>query len=297
MFVLKCAFSLNKLTKIYFVWYNIMKYTLSKSNILTLFLNWFRKQITTEAIKPQRLNLVNNMRIAICDDESIQRKTISEYIMSYGRIHSIKFYVEEFSCGEELVDAYEKDVRFDMVILDAQMKELDGVQTGARIRELDKNVIMLFATAFSHYVQGAFRLNASQYLNKPIKEELFHEEMDRAIEILNKKQFKYKISTKGQTVVVEVKDLYFIETNNRQLKAVTAKGNFLFSGKIKDEENKLAGYDFIRCHQGFLVNMAHINEIKSTCFTLQNGFIIPISKHLVKEVKAQFNRFLSGCKI
>ncbi len=100
------------------------------------------------------------MRIAVCDDEKEVRLLLS------GKIR--KLYPEAdvfcYGSGEELLRSTEP---FDILFLDIQMEGQNGMETAARLRKKDRDVILVFITALEEYVFQAFDVGAFHYLVKP----------------------------------------------------------------------------------------------------------------------------------
>ena len=67
--------------------------------------------------------------------------------------------------------------------------------------------------------------------------------------------------------------------------------DFIANGNLKDIENEIAEYGFIRIHQSYLVNFQYINIIKQKEIVLDNGQSLPISRGKYENVKMQFVRF------
>lgn len=234
------------------------------------------------------------MRFAICDDEETCRENIINNI-ALTQNKNIQIEIFEFSSGEDLVDSYEKGNRYDVIFLDVEMRQMSGVEAGQAIRKLDNEVIFIFITGHTKYVPEAFILNAFQFLVKPLNQEVFNKELERTISTFLKKKFKYRIDYKNETTVLEIKDILYIETYNRHLRAVTATNKYEYIGKLSQQEKKLIEYDFVRCHQGYIVNMQNIKTIEKNSFILFNNEQIPISKYLKSEVTKKYNKFISGC--
>lgn len=236
------------------------------------------------------------MRIAICDDEKACRDTIAELISQIDTGGS-KINIFEYDDGEEIIQAYKRGQRYDLVFLDVEMPKTSGINAGCVIREHDKNVIFIFVTGHVKYVPEAFRLHAFQYLTKPIEKNTFVKEFLRAVSTYRKMKTSYKIICKHNEISLQIKDVVRIETYGRHLKAVTDTGEFLYWGSINAEERKFAMCDFARCHRAYIVNMHYIVKIEKNECVLQNGERIPISKHLKKQFMERYNKFVSGCYI
>lgn len=231
------------------------------------------------------------MRIAICDDEPLYHKIILEYLQPY-LLKNSDISVEVFSSGNKLIEAYNSGNRYDLMFLDVEMPGLLGVEVAQIVKNIDNSIILIFITAYTRYVKDAFCINAFQCLLKPITREVFNEEFERALNCYRKMKSKYSITYNDKTRIFEVKDIAYIETFHRRLRLSTLSENYEYVGNIGVEEKRLANYGFIRCHQGYLVNMHCICQMENNCFTLPNQIRIPISKHLKSYVLLEYNSFI-----
>lgn len=108
------------------------------------------------------------MRIAICDDEAVQLQLIA----SYGRISkhlSSTLTIECYSNADALLFAYQEDYAIPILLLDIQMKGLNGMELAKLVRKYSKDTIIIFITGVSDYVYDGFNVQALNYLMKPIK--------------------------------------------------------------------------------------------------------------------------------
>lgn len=236
------------------------------------------------------------MRIAICDDDNEFRGLISDYLQPYKEKYP-EITESNFCCGEDLISAYAKGQQFDILFLDIQMKDFDGVETAKIIRETDSNAIIIFITSFVSFVSDTFRVGAFQFLMKPLKQAAFNIDFERAIERYKINHYKYSVKWKDVTSAFEISDIYFIEASNRHLVVYTQDEMFEYVGKISEEADKLKSYNILKCHQSYLVNFRHIKRIDNNKIYLSNRLQIPISRHLKVRIKAAFNDFILGCSV
>jgi DNA-binding LytR/AlgR family response regulator len=109
--------------------------------------------------------------------------------------------------------------------------------------------------------------------------------------------YKYLVKQKDKTHVLEISDIHYIESSGRHIVVVTEKNQYDCVGKISDEEKKLGGYNFVKCHQGYLVNVVYIKVIESNIILLTSGKEIPLSRHFRVNVKNVFCKYILGCTV
>jgi len=233
------------------------------------------------------------MRIAICDDEQRQRENIASFIEPH-RADYPAITVSEFCCGEDLLAALEAGQAFDFFFLDIQMKEIDGIETAQEIRKSNPHTIIFFITSFVGYVSAAFTLNAFQFLVKPVKQEAFEREFNRAIHKYLMEHQKYMIESKSRTVTLEIKDITYLESSKHFIIIHAGRREYVKRGNLNAEEAKLCPYGFVRTHQAFLVNMAFIFEILQEDVVLRDGSKAMVSIRRRADVLQNYNQYLAG---
>ena len=102
------------------------------------------------------------MRIAICDDEKKYREETKNCIKEYNP----EFEIVEFEDGSDLVKAKEA---FDLILLDVEMPQLDGMTAAKQLRKQKSDAEIVFLTSYEKYVYDAFDIRALQFLKKPRK--------------------------------------------------------------------------------------------------------------------------------
>ena len=106
------------------------------------------------------------IRIALVEDEAEVRAQLQGYVQRHTRQYGTEFAVTEFADGMELLDDYRPV--YDILFLDVEMKHLDGMETARRVRQLDKDVIIVFITNMAQYAIGGYAVGALDYVLKPV---------------------------------------------------------------------------------------------------------------------------------
>lgn len=98
-------------------------------------------------------------------------------------------------------------------------------------------------------------------------------------------------------VTLDVREIHYIETNKHKNFFYTNVNTYSIYKKIGELEEELSGYDFLRIHQSFLVNMRYIQKISSYILTLTTGEQLSVPKARYREVKRRYQDYLEKNQI
>lgn len=232
------------------------------------------------------------IKIAVCDDEKQIRQSIISIIKE--KIKDVEIF--EFSTGKELLDATEE---FNITFLDIAMNEISGIEVAKQIRmkqeqeELAKGII-IFVTGYRDYMEDAFDVNAYHYLVKPIDKDKLADVLGRAMkEVTAREMFEKQyiiLKTSGMQKRVLIKDIYYVESNNKKVIIHTEDGNIEIYGKMDEFENEL-GSNFYRCHRCYLVNMEKISAYSVDNIHVTNGDILILAQKKYSEFIKAYMRY------
>lgn len=222
------------------------------------------------------------MKIAVCDEDKMVRDDIVYLIKK--QIPDVDIFT--FVSGEELIDCGED---FDISFIDIEMEKMTGIDTAKKIRAKQERQgkiksIIIFITKYSDYMESAFDVNAYHYLLKPIDNEKFSEVLKRAWKDIirtSERTSKYiMVKSFGIQHKIFVKDIYYIESNNKKV-IIHTKDSIIASYGRMDELENLLGDEFYRCHRCYLVNMENISAYSADMVKVSNGdkLILAKKKH------------------
>ena len=120
------------------------------------------------------------LNIAICDDIPVMRELLAAIIHEYEKENQIRFHIEQFDSGEQLLETYEKDIRYDLLFLDHHMKKLTGAETALAVRKHDKSCSIVFVTSCDTH-QDFMKASPLQILQKPAGIEDIFQVLDQVL--------------------------------------------------------------------------------------------------------------------
>ena len=221
-------------------------------------------------------------KIAICDDEEIFRKNIYKIIMNYMVKNGLLYEIDEFESGNEFINLGINMRKYDIVFLDINMDEIDGIETAQEIRKVSNDIFIVFVTAFINYAVEGYSVNAIRYILKNNENfaELIFECIDAISKKINhsvkKKEFKFSEGVKN----ISLELLLYIESKLHKLNFHIMEdklNTYSLYGKLDEFEKELEDKAFLRIHR-YLINMKHIVSIYRYKAVLNNGIKLKISK-------------------
>lgn len=236
------------------------------------------------------------MKIAICDDEKECRDSIAAILNDCSN-EFINITTTMFIDGLDLVAAYNEQQCFDIVLLDVEMPGLDGLQTGKAIRKLDKDVIIVFLTSHKQYVFDSLCIEVFDYLIKPPNIKSVRNLLERAHRKYCEQHYVVHFRYEGVSYSLEVTDIVYIEGYNRHIYFNTANVVYKCIGKLNDYDKILTPYGFLRCHQGYLINMKYISSMDNgKIYTTTNKWV-EMSFRKKQECLRAYNRYLTRYRV
>lgn len=228
------------------------------------------------------------LNVAICDDEEYYRHYIENLVRGYLVKKNVLFRIELFENGKDFCETENNFQKFDIIFLDIEMEGMNGMETAYSIREKNCEMDIVFITIMPDYVFEGYKVSAVRYIMKKELDKLLFECL---ADILKKRKcsgHKMEISFVGGKRTVLLDDILYIESKSHKLFFKKGDDVLYMYGKINEMESKMVDYNFARCHQSFLVNLRHIEQINNYLIYLSDGSEIPVSRPRYSEVKMKF---------
>ena len=200
------------------------------------------------------------LRLAIVDDDAAYRSEIRKMLTDYEKEFGESFQITEYTDGDELVENYKSD--FEIILLDVEMEFMDGMSAAEEIRKVDPDVILVFITNMPQYAIKGYRVDALDYILKPISYYAFSQTIKRAIGRRGKSDKTYLVlGIKGGKQKVAVDEIRYIEVINHDLFVHTISGVIETKGSMREMTEQLGDGNFFQCNKGYLVNLAYVDGL------------------------------------
>ena len=217
------------------------------------------------------------IKFAICDDEPAMARELAGYLARYLEEHEVTAYsVSSFSSGRALLEAADG---FDVIFLDIQMEEPDGMETARLLRGQGDHSLLVFVTVLMELVFDAFQVEAYDYLTKPLDAARFARTMDRVLQTLEQRTAASIVIQQGSGCeVVPLSDVVYCEVLGRKVYLHKADGTVTgYYDRLEQLERRVDGR-FFRCHRSYLVNLDYVRGCQTGQVLLSQGERIPVSR-------------------
>ncbi len=229
------------------------------------------------------------INIAIVEDEAMYAKQLEEFLHQYGEENGETFDITIYSDGDQVVHKYKS--QYDILLMDVEMKFMDGMSAAEEIRKVDTEVVIIFITNMAQYAIRGYAVDALDYVLKPVSYFAFSQRLNRAISRMKKREQKViTVNIKGGTVRINIANIYYIESQGHNLILHTILGNYESPGTMKDIEEKLSEMNFCRGNKGYLINLQHVDGIQDGC-ALVKGEQLLLSRSRKKEFMEALTKY------
>src|SRR5579872_6471021 len=237
-------------------------------------------------------NAARRLTAIIVDDEELARHLLREYLQAAGGVDVIS----ECANGFEAVKAISEH-KPDLVFLDVQMPKLDGFEV---LELIDREVAVIFVTAYDQYAMKAFDAHAVDYLLKHFSQDRLDKALERARQRLGQKlppptelarearppqQHLHRIVVKdgARVHIIPEEALDYAEAQDDYVSLHSQRKSYLKQQTISSLEAGLDPERFVRIHRSVIVNLERIAKIEpyakdSRVAVLSDGTQLPVSR-------------------
>lgn len=229
------------------------------------------------------------------DDEPLALYQLSKYIQDTEFLELAGSFRNALIAGKWLLEN-----KADAIFVDIEMPGINGLDF---VRTMKQKPLVVFTTAHSEYALEGFKVDAMDYLLKPIDYDdfirsakkvyrqyhLLHTTTDK----LNNKHILF-VRSEYKTIPLAIEDIIFIESLSEYVRIFSQERKPIMTlGSLKSYQEKLPPNLFLRVHRSYIVNLSSIKSIGNRHLMLTNDVSVPVGKLYEPELRKYINQHFS----
>ena len=229
------------------------------------------------------------MKIAIVEDQQYFTSYLTELLQEWSEREVLEeLQISSYKSGESIIDEYKRrDLDYDVIFMDIELDQIDGVETSRKLRQLGYSGAIVFTTNHQEYkyAQQGYDVGALNYLAKPVQ----LKEITACMERL-KQNTLFRYTYNGVRWSVPHKEILFFESVQHYMKIHTMSQDMkpsLFKGTVPDLLQQLPKI-YVQSHRSYVTNMMQVVKIQNNRLHLKNNDVLAIGSNYLNAVLSAF---------
>lgn len=219
--------------------------------------------------------------IAVLDDKLEEALQTKKLLVPYLEKRNIEYErIDVFQEGKALL---ESEKHYDMLFLDIEVGEENGIEIARILREKNPEMIIIVVTSYIKYSIEGYKIQAARYLLKPIAPSLLYSELDEVLkELLDKPAIVLQENRVKRRL--RIQDIYYFESYGRKVQFHTRAEAFISKESVSYWAERLSD-DFIECYKGIYVHIRYIASLDADTLQLDNKQILPLARRRAETLR------------
>lgn len=217
-----------------------------------------------------------NYKIAICDDSDADRQYVFRMVRLWAGAAGHTASVDCFSSAESFLFHYAEEPNYDILLLDIEMGDMDGVTLAKRLRKTNDTLQIIFITGYSDYISEGYEVAALHFLVKPAKEEKLHAVLHRAAEKLTKNEKVLTFEATGEMVRLPIYQIRYADVQGNYV-TIHGQTDVTIKMSLGELERQLDDR-FYRAGRSVIVNLTQISRVTKAEIRLSDGTSLPLPR-------------------
>lgn len=220
------------------------------------------------------------LQIAICDDEFQVCSEIESIILKFQKESGLEIKMETFYSGESLCEFIQHEHFFDLIFLDIEMKDWNGMKVGGYIRRRleDYTTKLVYISSKEIYDRLLFEVQPFHFIPKPVKPELIVRDICLVLKIIQRTNMGFSYRVGSECYKKPIQEILYFESISRQIKMITKQEKIIFYGTMEEVVEQVPQYQFLQIHRSYLVNYEQVKQFRYKEVIMSNGETLPISQ-------------------
>lgn len=232
-----------------------------------------------------------NLKIAICDDDASQRAYLIDILTPWSKKNRHLIELKEYPGAKSFLFDYAQEKDFDILLLDIEMPEINGIEIAKTVRKENSAVQIIFVTGFYEYFSDGFDVSALHYLIKPVDGGKLYPVLDKAVANLSYRQRSVLLSTAEGDIKVPLTDILYLESENVYVNVHTEHDVYKSRITLSKLSEQLDD-TFFKVHRSYIAGLKHVKKITRNEITMINGAELPLSRGTYDAVHAALIKYL-----
>lgn len=222
---------------------------------------------------------LGHMKILIFEDNETELNNLLQCISVFFKAKDIEYTIKLSNDEKDILD---HTFEYDLIFLDVEVNNINGIELGIKIREINEDVKIIFVTNFTKYLIDGYKAHADRYFLKPIKQSEFNIELNSVLKNYIEKHSGF-FDEKVSPYKIYYKDILYVEFYNRKSIIHFKSGkNSETNYPLKYWLSKLECHGFSQPYKSCIVNLSEISGFHKESVIMSNEDIIPISRYYKK---------------
>lgn len=231
------------------------------------------------------------LKVAIVDDEERERDQLASYVARFAQETGREMETTPYRNGFDLLSVFEG--QFNLILLDIQMGDENGIRVAEEIRRIDERVNLMFVTNLGQYAVQGYAVRAMDFVVKPVSYGEFRRKMERFCHDFAREEPRFlTIRNTDGLLHLRTDRICYAEIVRRKLYIHTVDGTYSVYETLQNVEQALSDPWFFRCHAAVLVNLRYVEQVGRQSAVVA-GDDVPVSKRNRSELLRRLTNQLS----
>lgn len=233
---------------------------------------------------------MNMIYFAIVENETEQTKQTTEMIERYLKEKNVSGQIAAFDNGFDFLESKEP---FDIVFMDIDMPGINGMETAMKMRKEKKEYKLIFVTNLPQYAIDGYKVEALDFILKPMTYADFSLAMKRAITSMgSREENSFALPIHGKFIKFKSNEVLYFEMVRHDVHLHLENGEeHVFRYSLSKIEEALNPEVFFKCNSGCIINLDKVKSLDGDTIVMENHDHVSISRSHRKDALSRLTDF------